>query len=397
MDGHSYQHTNTAISIPMRTFRGAYYSNLFQVLDHIGIDTCIHRFEYVYRADQKRYFRFFSNFHKVFPCLSNGILQNVYISFLYVWWLIVIFLIPPQIIAPGTNVTVTETLEEYTHRVWVSEKFLDWYLLPLFSSVATCSHSDLRRFPAAYVTDYIKGTFRSQHRTVMDMSSLERQLTGAAKQRLQSEVVSVSSQKNKVIIDYCRFQNSTIMKEEFNYAILATSPTVTSQIHKASSFITGQLQSRSVQVSVFPQQPKLLSLIQQRQSSELLILDTSETQDMDRLTRSTHLHPSGVSVTVAAVLSHNEETQGEDLPLHSVRLWRPLPTPDSHRLLLSVFTKDHRLSNKGWENGDENIYLAGGYASAGLPLLEACVRSGLEAAEAIGALLPFHLARKTPF
>ncbi|KAI7974271.1 hypothetical protein EIK77_006676 [Talaromyces pinophilus] len=397
MDGHSYQHENTAINIPMRTFSGEYYSNLFQVLDHIGIDTCIRRFEYAYREDQKQYFRFFSNFHKVLPCLSNGILQNLYMTFLYVWWMIVLFLIPPQIITPGTNVTETETLEEYVHRARLPEKFLDWYLLPLFSSVATCSHGDLRRFPAAYITDYIKGTFRSQHRTVVNMGFLERQLAGGAKKRFQSEVVSVSSHENKVFVDYCRCQNSTMIQEEFDYAILATNPTVTSQIHKASSAVTGKLQSRSVQIFVFPQQPKSLGLTQRRQSTELLILDTSETQGMDRVTRSTHLHPSGVSVTVAAVLSHDKETQGDDLPLHSVRLWRPLPTPDSHRLLLSVFAKDRRLSNTGWKNGDGNIYLAGGYASAGLPLLEACVRSGLEATEAIGALLPFHLVRKTPF
>ncbi|KAL2858968.1 hypothetical protein BJX68DRAFT_227574 [Aspergillus pseudodeflectus] len=83
-----------------------------------------------------------------------------------------------------------------------------------------------------------------------------------------------------------------------------------------------------------------------------------------------------------------------------IHLVRPLPTAASHNLLLSVFDKEKKSSTDDvapWKNGTDGIYLAGGYASAGLPLLEACVRSGLEAAEAIGARIPFEIVRETPF
>jgi hypothetical protein len=102
------------------------------------------------------------------------------------------------------------------------------------------------------------------------------------------------------------------------------------------------------------------------------------------VTHSTHLHPSNVAVTGFPCPS--DETE-DDNTLHVVDLVRPVPTPDSHDLLLRVFGKGYHSGI--WRNGEDNVYLVGGYASAGLPLLEACVRSAFEAAEAIGARLPF--------
>ena len=58
------------------------------------------------------------------------------------------------------------------------------------------------------------------------------------------------------------------------------------------------------------------------------------------------------------------ETQEGNQPLHKVTLWRPVPSPESHRTLLSVFAKGYDSSSKGWRNGDGNVYLAGGYVSA---------------------------------
>jgi hypothetical protein len=67
---------------------------------------------------------------------------------------------------------------------------------------------------------------------------------------------------------------------------------------------------------------------------------------------------------------------------------------------LSAFDRNKASSTENvapWKNGTHEIYLAGGDASAGLPLLEACVHSGLEAAEVIGAEIPLEIVRKAPF
>ena len=118
--------------------------------------------------------------------------------------------------------------------------------------------------------------------------------------------------------------------------------------------------------------------------------------EMGAVTDSTHLHSSGVAVKVTA--NPNKVTpEDADRSLHKVDINRPLPSPQSHDLLLAVFNRNFETDLEIWRNGDGNVYLAGGYASAGLPLLEACVRSGLEAAERIGGELPFDIIRNTPF
>lgn len=119
---------------------------------------------------------------------------------------------------------------------------------------------------------------------------------------------------------------------------------------------------------------------------------------MGMVTCSTHLQSNGAAVSVKAYTLEGSEDYEDDHALHVVNLTRPLPTPDSHDLLLAAFGKQNYLSDsKFWKNGDGNVYLAGGYASAGLPLREACVRSALEAAEEIGTEIPFSIVRSTPF
>lgn len=122
------------------------------------------------------------------------------------------------------------------------------------------------------------------------------------------------------------------------------------------------------------------------------MLRTRGHSSIGMVTQSTHLHPSNVSVTVSPCPSNGT---GDRHTLHVVDLVRPVPTPDSHDLLLRVFGKG--CHSGIWRNGEDNVYLVGGYASAGLPLFEACVRSAFEAAKAIGARLPFPVIRQTPF
>jgi hypothetical protein len=232
------------------------------------------------------------------------------------------------------------------------------------------------------------------------MGILQDLLTEKVDKRFNSEVISVISQEGKVIVEYCSSgETSTTSKKEFDHVIIATNSAAACRLHKASSSVTEKLSSRPVQVSVFPQLQEVAFLAQSGLPSEALILRTRKktTQEGLTLTQSIHLHPCGVSVIVSPDMNDAIETQEGNQPLHTVTLWRPVPSPKSHHMLLSVFAKGYSSSHEGWRNGDGNVYLAGGYASAGLPLLEACVRSGLEAAKAIGAKLPFDMIRQTPF
>lgn len=379
----------------MRTFSGKYYANLFQVLEHLNIPTQIHRFRYIFTEGPRQYFQFFSNFHQILPCLQNSWYMNAYLLFCYLWYTIAVFLFPPLIRSPDSLQTKTETLDEYAKRIHLSNEFLDWYLLPLFSSVATCSHDHLRDFPAAYIVNYRKGTLAAHHRTVIDMHGLQNRLAEGTTIALECEVTAVTNEGGKVVLEHrgpiAAPKYSTSV---YDHVIIATSAAEASKIHKASLEATSQLSTCPVLVTVHQPTKEQEALRQATKPSEILALSTSIDPAVGVITHSTHLHWSGMAVKVAAY-SSKEIPDESGKSLHVVKLLRPLPNPTSHNVLLEVFNR--KVPSKLWRNGDGNVYLAGGYASAGLPLLEACVRSGLEAAEAIGAKLPFELVRKTPF
>ncbi|KAL4880284.1 hypothetical protein BJY04DRAFT_219280 [Aspergillus karnatakaensis] len=390
-----------SVDIPMRTFSGGYYANLFQVLNYLNIQTTIHRFHYTFSNGPDRYFQFFSNFHRVIPCLQNDLLMNIYVFLCYIWYTIAVFLFPPHAKGLSSDVHTTESLDQYAQRIHLPDIFLDWYLLPLFASVSTCSHADLRECPAAYIADYRKRTFGAHHRTVTDMQGLQDRLTAGIHEMLQTEVHSVTPHKGKVIVTYSELGNTNINMQAqtltFDHIILATSAKQTGKLHPAIGEIASSLNEGRVRITVSKSDSSTKSKQEAfvQGSSEPLVLTTRKDPTLGHVTHSMHHHPAGLDVTVSPCLPDEfdtEETHDEVL-----YLTRPLPTPRSHDLLLDVFSKVTSNSTRAWKNGTDGIYLAGGYASAGLPLLEACVRSGLEAAVAIGAELPFEIVMRTPF
>lgn len=210
----------------MRIFSGSYYSNLFRALEFLKVETRVHRFRYNFHRGGTQYFQFFSNFHKITPCLQNTAWVNLYALACYLWYTIAVFL-PPRVrgtATSGQRKGETKTLDQYARRIRLPSTFLEWYLLPLFSSVATCSHADLRECPAAYIVNYRKGTIGAHHRTIVDMRALQGLLTRNVFQRLQTEVRSVRSESGRVELQFFKSNDKTGLETEvFDFAVLATS------------------------------------------------------------------------------------------------------------------------------------------------------------------------------
>ncbi|GFG16984.1 hypothetical protein IFM61392_09797 [Aspergillus lentulus] len=364
----------------MRTFSGSYYANLFRVLEFLRVETRVHRFRYNFHRGGTQYFQYFSNFHKITPRLQNTARVNLYALACYLWYTIAVFLLPPR----------------YARRIRLPSTFLEWYLLPLFSSVATCSHADLRECPAVYIVNYRKGTIGAHHRTIVDMRALQGLLTRNVFQRLQTEVRSVRSESRRVELQFFKSNNKTGLETEvFDFAVLATSAKQAGSLFPDIWPITSKLNERQVFISVT--KAKVSEGNIEDFGSESLELKTYSNPSSGPITHSLHRHRSGAEVVVSPCQDDDlaqEPSHGESQAFY---LRRPLPTPQSHDLLLSVFGKVPTHERRKWTNGQDRVYLAGGYASAGLPLLEACVRSALEAAVAIGAKLPFAIVRNTPF
>ncbi|OXN25524.1 hypothetical protein CDV57_06269 [Aspergillus fumigatus] len=391
-DGYQHDHLTLArraegvagedqpVDIPMRTFSGSYYSNLFRALEFLKVETRVHRFRYNFHRGGTQYFQFFSNFHKITPCLQNTAWVNLYALACYLWYTIAVFL-PPRVrgtATSGQRKGETKTLDQYARRIRLPSTFLEWYLLPLFSSVATCSHADLRECPAAYIVNYRKGTIGAHHRTIVDMRALQGLLTRNVFQRLQTEVRSVRSESGRVELQFFKSNDKTGLETEvFDFAVLAT----TEGGGRFISVTTAKVSEGTIEDF----------------GSETLELKTYSNPSSGPITHSVHRHRSGAEVVVSPCQDDDlaqEPSHGESQAFY---LRRPLPTPQSHDLLLSVLRKVPTHERRAWINGQDGVYLAGGYASAGLPLPEACVRSALVAAVAIGAKLPFAIVRNTPF
>jgi hypothetical protein len=145
LDGHSFQLKNdTVVGIPMRTFSGGYYTNLFQVLKFLGIKIKVRYFRYMFMERTRRHFQLYSNFHRIIPCFENGIPVNLFNFLCYLWFTTAVFLLPPRITNLPYTRSQTESLDEYARHIWLPSRFLDHCLLPLFASVATCTDDHLR-------------------------------------------------------------------------------------------------------------------------------------------------------------------------------------------------------------------------------------------------------------
>lgn len=400
--------SSIVIDIPLRVFSGTYYTNWNRLLDHLGVTSKSHRFHYSFTNPQRQYAQYFSNFHRILPSLANGLFVNLYLMFWYLWFTAACFISPPRTSDRiNNNDDLLETFDEYHRRIGLPTKFVDWYILPLFSSVATCSHDDLRQIPADYIVRYRKGTFRFHHQTAC-MDTLERRLTEGVSVKLGQTVHSVETQDDgRVRIEHSA-EGGNPTHSYFNHVILAISAYEASKIHLASASVTSQLRTRKVSVKVHRPAhgtitPPQKGFEDDKGPSERFQLHTQKTDDNDLISHSTHYHPSGLVVTVSPMIEDSTDQQHGIIPEqvdHTVHLMRPLVSPKSHALLKEVFGAGPQVprSSKGlWRNGDGNVYIAGGFASAGLPLLENCLRSAIEAAARIGAPPPFNVERGTSF
>ncbi|RDW68826.1 uncharacterized protein DSM5745_08586 [Aspergillus mulundensis] len=427
-------HTST-FDIPMRPFSTGYDANLLQLLNHLKVKTQIHRFLYTFwtthntNFEPKRYFSFFSNFHRILPCLLlNKLILNVLVFVWYIWFTLCVFLIPPRARGVNNNQTKTETetepetLAQYARRIHLPDVFLDWYLLPLFASLLAWSHADLRACPAVYIADYRKRTLGAHHRTIADMRGFQDLLVAGIKRKLSAEVFSVHSQTRGGIRKVCVLSGRVGGRRHkhirsprsrfFDHVVVATDAKQAGRLCPPIRGITDILNEGRVCVTVAT---AALEECYPRRSEPLGLVTLADPAGgyVTRLTYTTGpVEVPGVNVTVRPFSGTriNQLALGKERKVMEVFLTRPLPTAKSHDLLLDVFSRDDRTqpivtgqsgkkekAQAHWKNGDGGIWLAGGYAFAGLPLFEACVRSGLEAAEGIGATIPFEIVRRTPF
>lgn len=419
----------------MRASAGGYYDNLMRMYRHVGIPLHPIRFLFAFAkaatgASSKTvpltpqdaasatgaYFIHASNLHQLFPprpqnrSLMAYIFEVMYLIICHFWFSVACFFVAPHTssAAPGGE---CEDLEEYLRRIWLPRRYTTHYLLPLMSSVSTCSHQEMLRFPASDVVNYKRKSTGQQHYAVCGgADQVQRKLVqGIQDVRLNTRVLSAEKQDDKVCL---RFQTSDnkVTTQTFDRLIMAVSPDVAGRLYSPVHDLLRDIPTVYAESSVLTHSARTHSVVGYGGQGEGALSCAHHTggampaqvltfrtlfNGEDRKTEAMHSMPSGVVVSTCPFAP--DSAKGT---LHSAGFTRTLRTKHSRSVVQAMMREDPSTTEgKGddetatWVNGQDNVWLAGAWCWDGMVLLEGCVVSAMRVAQDLGVTAPWQETR----
>lgn len=431
----------------MRASAGGYYSNLNSMYDHLDIRRHPVRFLFVFTEAMKArstttekatkqlgplfegirsYFVHASNLHQTPPPWPRNrgviehLLETLFLIICYLWFSIACSLIQPITDASGGSKRPGgETLAEYLKRIQIPHRFATQYLVPLMSSVSTCSHAEMLSFPASDIVNYKNLSNRQQHYAVCGgVSQVQTRLSeGMEDLRLGARVTEVTPLKDGkgVSLRWTSItdEHKEVQEEAFDRVVLAVSPDVAGKIFKPLEGIADKIPTAHVESSVLVPDSKLGALgyeVVDEESVEGLAgcmhhgADASQAQTITfktefsgKASRTEALHsmPSGVVVSTCPL---EPSTESDEHTLQHAKFTRTLRTPESRAVVEKIMGRGPKSEKKNTPNGDswvsgkDNIWLAGAWCWDGMVLLEGCVVSAMKIADDFGVEIPWRHA-----
>ena len=184
--------------------------------------------------------------------------------------------------------------------------------------------------------------------------------------------------------------------EFFDHVVLAVAPDVVGSIFSPLRKAMSQIPSTAVQNIVHGDGLEVVNLKPKDaegsssglvKASQILRFRTSAKLGE---TESIHIHSSGVRVLTCPI---SDEAPPYKI-LRKVSFRRAIRTPRSRRILNSIFNvaasnPTEEKSSVTWRNGDDNVWLVGGWCWDGMVLLEGCVISAMRVSTALGVGIPW--------
>jgi NAD(P)-binding Rossmann-like domain/Flavin containing amine oxidoreductase len=397
------------VDLPMRAFAGGFYRQLKAMYDYLDIQYQPQPFlfsfakleEPLLRQDGGKppapHFIHSSNNHRRPPVrpaqrgLLSWVLQVFYVTTCYVWFTICCFLVPSR---PSNRDMPCESLRQYLHRIRLPASFVSDYLLPLICSVATCSHETLLNFPAQDLIEYKRQSQGAQHYVVSGgVHSVQRKLSKGLDMRFRTTVTRVENLDKGVRITWQErpgaLDESITMTESFDSVILAVSPDIVARILPTLQKPMSQIPTTTVESVVQLDTTNATADTELRPSQQCQIIHLHSTP---RATESIHSQPPSIQVTTCPITPITPSNV-----LHRARFTRVLRTPESRRIVNRLFNHGRaniaELSTAeekcGWRNGDDGVWLVGGWCWDGMVLLEGCVVSAERVAAGMGVQVPW--------
>jgi hypothetical protein len=404
----------------MRAFAGGFYGNLRAMYDFLGVKYQPQRFLFGFSTNASKssqssptntehiHFVHSSNNHIFFPMKRQAssfishLIEIGYLIIWYTWFTICCFSVPPM---PATQTTPCESLGAYIRRIHLPVYFVSTYLLPLFSSVATCPHEALLDFPAYDLIDYKRKTNWSQHFTVSGgVNEVQAKLSKGLCIRKSARVVTVKPQEQGVRVYWENARSGRGPESSvatFHRVVLAVPPNVVQAIFKPLEREMALIPTIPVQsvvhrdtatIGLLTGADSLVSLSTKatRNGSDAQIIYLRTFAEKTTQTESIHIQPSGVLVTTCPVTAINP-----DRTTQSSTFTRVLRTTQSRQIIADIFNRSsvlevQRQKSAQWKNGDGEVWIVGGWCWDGIVLLEGCIVSSMTVAHAFGIEMPWN-------
>jgi len=253
-----------------------------------------------------------------------------------------------------------------------SDELTQRFLYPILAStVCTCSHEALDRYPAKIILetlDQLNGSEPLQKTKFGSRDAVQRLALGLTDIRLRTNVESISEHDENVCIESRREDGQT-NKEHFDQLIVATqanhTANIVSRLARREQQLIEPFKYESVLVSVHTD-TKLLPP-QKKHWATFNFVSGDERRNSSCHVLLNRFHADW-QIAQPVIQSIGDLTlPRDDHVLHQFSLQRPVVTADS-------FDAWSRIQASYSEN-DRRIWFCGSYASRGVPLLETAVVS----------------------
>lgn len=411
------------VDIPMRASAGGYYDNLMRMYKLLEIPLHPIRFLFAFSkpatgstlsldlvqqagAVPGSYFVHASNLHQLPPrplgtSRLTHFFEIVYLIICHFWFSIACFLVAPRNDDSGSN---SETLGHYLNRIWLPRRYATRYLMPLMSSVSTCTHAEMLAFPASDIVNYKKHSTGHHHYAVCGGAHQvqDRLALGITDIRLSTRIIAVepcdSTQTTKLTLQSVDTQAT--VEESFDQVVLAVSPDVAGRIYKPLSKILAVVPTTPAESSVLTPDPMRYRIVPRKSAKATCghhsagttppqtITFRTQFGATDGRTEAMHAMPGGAIVSTCPL--EGGETKET---LRYARFTRTLRTAESRGVVQWLMGESSSSSSSqtsvDWVNGQDNVWLAGAWCWDGMVLLEGCVVSAMRVARGLGVEAPW--------
>lgn len=324
------------------------------------------------------------------------ILRTVYLAVFYFWFTTCCFFVRPR---PATASREDESLREYLERIRLRRHFSRHYLLPLMSSVTTCSHDALLNFPAIDCVEYAKRTYRQPHYVAVEgVQEVQTKIAKGRDIKFGATVTAIENTGSQVRVSWTENsdEEKKVNSSVFDHAIMAVPPNVVGAIYQPLQGVLDHIPVAFGESVVHrdtstipdvgsslkrPSPPSLSSPFDQTQIMHICSTPSS--------TESIHEHPSSILVTNFPISPIDPMKV-----IHRAKFTRVLRTPKSRAVVERIFSSGngsnaHNEKKELWRNGDGNVWLVGAWCWDGMVLLEGCVVSAMRVARDLGVDVPW--------